>query len=178
MHLITTKYPTEHTHSNFHPLVFEKYRDNGLNLISRFITSTVNSSLRHSPSQEAYEQKHLEEVNRVMEENSRERQRLLREIEVLQNTPKHHPHLTTATLNTSTSPGSGGGRGGGPGRISISSDQSDLFLLDTEFEYLKDILLKYLKGEHTEQLLKVIIAILRYSDEEKVQILKTLTGRK
>ena len=115
--------------------------------------------------QEANEQNHLEEMNMVMEDNSRERQRLLREIDILQDR-QTDKQTNIQTLNIS-----------GPGTISVTSEQSDLFFLDTEFEYLKDILLKYLKGEHTEQLLKVIIAILRYSDEEKFQILKTLSKK-
>ena len=44
-------------------------------------------------------------------------------------------------------------------------------MLETEYEYLKDVLYKYLKGEHTDQLLKVILAVLKFSDKEKSEIL-------
>ena len=53
----------------------------------------------------------------------------------------------------------------------MSSECSDLSLLETEFEYLREILLRYLKGEHTEQLLKVVMAILKFSEREKAEII-------
>jgi hypothetical protein len=99
-----------------------------------------------------------------MEESSRERQRLLREMEILKDrktdrqTDKQLPDFSTSA-----------------GRISISSDCSEGYLLETEYEYLKDVLYKYLKGEHTEQLLKVILAVLKYSEREKSEILGQLS---
>ena len=103
-------------------------------------------------------------MNGILEENSRERKRLLRELEILRRggcdvlTDAH----TDKQMNCTA------------GRISVNSSEGDLQLLDTEFEYLKGILYKYLKGEHTEHLLKVIIAILRYSKSEKTELLTRL----
>lgn len=111
------------------------------------------------------EQKHFEDMNRIMEENAKERQRLMREIEIIQSRGNAGQGLQNSNLlpdhNTSA------------GRISVCSEAgSELFLLDTEFEYLKQVLYKYLKGEHTQHLLKVIIAICRYSEHEKLELLK------
>lgn len=96
-----------------------------------------------------------------MEENSKDRQRLLREVEIKERSvSKEQPTLEKLNfLNNSA------------GRISVSSETSETYLLETEYEYLKGILYRYLKGEHTNQLLKVILAILRYSETEKHEIL-------
>ena len=110
--------------------------------------------------QESNEQRHLEDVNKVMEESSRERQRLLREVEILKDRKTdRQPDKQSRDFDTSA------------GRISISSEFSEGYLLETEYEYLKEVLYKYLKGEHTDQLLKVILAILKYSEREKSEIL-------
>ena len=94
-----------------------------------------------------------------MSENSRERQKLLRELELLRD---HHSTRKTTPNSDHLD---------NVGRLSVSSECSDLSLLETEFEYLKEILLRYLKGEHTEQLLKVVMAILKFSDREKAEII-------
>ena len=106
---------------------------------------------------EDLEQSHLEEVNRIMEDNSKERQRLVHEMEVIQ-ARGDHVNSSFDQFNQSA------------GRISISRD-NEYHLLDTEYEYLKKVLYKYLKGEHTSQLLKVIVAILRFSENEKRELL-------
>ena len=111
--------------------------------------------------QESNEQRHLEDVNRVMEESSRERQRLLKEVEILKDRKTDRPtDRALAGYNISA------------GRISISSDYSEGYMLESEYDYLKDVMYKYLKGEHTDQLLKVILAVLKFSEKEKSEILR------
>ena len=107
-------------------------------------------------------------MNSILAENSQERQRLLRELEILRRggCDAHTNVLTDAHTDKQMNCTAG--------RISVNSSEGDLQLLDTEFEYLKGILYKYLKGEHTEHLLKVIIAILRYSKSEKTELLTRL----
>ncbi|XP_063693788.1 golgin subfamily A member 4-like isoform X2 [Bolinopsis microptera] len=111
--------------------------------------------------QESNEQRHLEDVNRVMEESSRERQRLLKEVEILKDRKTDRP--TDRPLP---------GYNISAGRISISSDYSEGYMLESEYDYLKDVMYKYLKGEHTDQLLKVILAVLKFSEKEKSEILR------
>jgi len=120
---------------------------------------------------EMMEQKQNEETHSLMEETSKDRASLLKEIDVLQSRSvctqcsgsgnQAHLGYNKPALDDSK------------GRISVdqSDAESDVFLVDTEFEYLKQILYKYLQGDHTMQLLKVIMAICRYTDMEKAILL-------